>query len=173
MFKLTANKEDVIKFSIFSIAMFLLIAIIVNNITVFSRTGEFAGLNPFAVFLDLDTFLLTMIVTIVALLSIIFGTSSQFFEKEKGFGFGFAKKDKGGYSRWATEKEFKGELKHIYADDKVTDVAGIPLINNISQNFRIICKIQSFFRLMSQVGFNGSFNYIIQLYIFQVFHYYK
>ena len=130
MFKLTANKEDVIKFSIFSIAMFLLIAIIVNNITVFSRTGEFAGLNPFAVFLDLDTFLLTMIVTIVALLSIIFGTSSQFFEKEKGFGFGFAKKDKGGYSRWATEKEFKGELKHIYADDKVTDVAGIPLINN-------------------------------------------
>ena len=55
MFKLTANKEDVIKFSIFSIAMFLLIAIIVNNITVFSRTGEFAGLNPFAVFLDLDT----------------------------------------------------------------------------------------------------------------------
>ena len=130
MFKLTANKEDVIKFSIFSIAMFLLIAIIVNNVTVFSRTGEFAGLNPFAVFLDLDTFLLTMIVTIVALLSIIFGTSSQFFEKEKGFGFGFTKKDKGGYSRWATEKEFKGELKHIYADDKVTDVAGIPLINN-------------------------------------------
>lgn len=94
MFKLTANKEDVIKFSIFSIAMFLLIAIIVNNVTVFSRTGEFAGLNPFAVFLDLDTFLLTMIVTIVALLSIIFGTSSQFFEKEKGFGFGFTKKDK-------------------------------------------------------------------------------
>ena len=68
MFKLTANKEDVIKFSIFSIAMFLLIAIIVNNITVFSRTGEFAGLNPFAVFLDLDTFLLTMIVTIVSLI---------------------------------------------------------------------------------------------------------
>ena len=130
MFKLTANKEDVIKFSIFSVAMFLLVAVIVNNISVFSSTGQLAGLNPFAVFLDFDTLLLTIIVTIIALLSIIFGTSSQFFEKEKGFGFSFAKKDKGGYSRWATEKEFKAELKHIYADDKTTQVAGIPLINN-------------------------------------------
>ena len=129
MFKLTANKEDVIKFSIFGIAMFLLISVLVNNLAVFSATGEFAGLNPFA-YRDFDTFLLSVIVTIVALLSIIFGTSSQFFEKEKGFGFSFAKKDKGGYSRWATEKEFKAELKHIYADDKTTQVAGIPLINN-------------------------------------------
>ena len=129
MFKLTANKEDVIKFSIFSVAMFLLISVLVNNLAVFSATGEFAGLNPFA-YRDFDTFLLAVIVTIVALLSIIFGTSSQFFEKEKGFGFSFAKKDKGGYSRWATEKEFKAELKHIYADDKTTQVAGIPLINN-------------------------------------------
>ena len=44
----------------------------------------------------------------------------------------------------------------------ICNLSGIPLINNISQNFRIICKIQSFFRLMSQVGLNGSFNYIIQ-----------
>ena len=130
MFKLTANKEDVIKFSIFSVAMFLMVAVLVNNISVFAATGKFAGLNPFEVFLDLDTLLLTIIVTIVVLLSIIFGTSSQFFEKEKGFGFSFAKKDKGGYSRWATEKEFKTELKHIYANDKTTQVAGIPLINN-------------------------------------------
>ena len=47
MFKLTANKEDVIKFSIFGIAMFLLISVLVNNLAVFSATGEFAGLNPF------------------------------------------------------------------------------------------------------------------------------
>lgn len=129
MFKLTANKEDVIKFSIFSVAMFLLVSIIVNNLAMFAAVGEFSGLNPFA-YRDFDTFLLAIIATIVVLLSIIFGTSSQFFEKEKGFGFSFAKKDKGGYSRWATEKEFKTELKHIYADDKTTQVAGIPLINN-------------------------------------------
>ena len=129
MFKLTANKEDVIKFSIFSVAMFLLVSIIVNNLAMFAAAGEFSGLNPFA-YRDFDTFLLAIIATIVVLLSIIFGTSSQFFEKEKGFGFSFAKKDKGGYSRWATEKEFKTELKHIYADDKTTQVAGIPLINN-------------------------------------------
>ena len=129
MFKLTANKEDVIKFSIFSVAMFLLVSIIVNNLATFAAAGEFSGLNPFA-YRDFDTFLLAIIATIVVLLSIIFGTSSQFFEKEKGFGFSFAKKDKGGYSRWATEKEFKTELKHIYADDKTTQVAGIPLINN-------------------------------------------
>ncbi len=130
MFKLTANKEDVIKFSIFCVAMFLVVSIIINNISVFSSTGEFAGFNPFAVFSDVDSLLLTFVVTIVILLSIIFSTSSQFFEREKGFGFSFSKKDKGGYSRWATEKEFKAELKHIYADDKSTSAAGIPLINN-------------------------------------------
>lgn len=130
MFKLTAKKEDVIKFSIFSVVMFLLVATIISVISEFSATGNFGEINPFLVFLDLDKFLLTMIVTIVVLLSIIFNSSSQFFEKEKGFGFSFAKKDKGGYSRWLTEKEFRAELKHLYADDKTTQVAGIPLINN-------------------------------------------
>ena len=128
--KLTANKDDVIKFSIFGIAMFFVAAIIVGNLTVFSATGKFSGINPFVVFEDMDSLLLTIIVWIVVLLSIIFGTSSNFFEKEKGFGFSFQKKDKGGYSRWATEKEFKSELKHVYADDKTSQVAGIPLINN-------------------------------------------
>ena len=130
MFKLTANKEDVIKFLFFSAAMFLVVAIIVANLVEFSQNGEFAGINPFIVFSDMDTLLLTIISWIVVLLSIIFGSSSQFFEKEKGFGFGFTKKDKGGYSRWATDKEFKKELKHVYADDKTSQVAGIPLINN-------------------------------------------
>ena len=130
MFKLTANKDDVIKFLIFSAAMFIVVAIIIGNLTTFSNSGQFSGINPFVVFYDLDSLLLTIVVWVIILLSIIFGTSSQFFEKEKGFGFSFAKKDKGGYSRWATDKEFKGELKHIFADDKVTQVAGIPLINN-------------------------------------------
>ena len=130
MFKLTANKEDVIKFLIFSTAMFFLIAIIVGNIFAFSHSEELPLINPFYVFKDMDNLLLTIIVWVGILLTIIFGTSSQFFEKEKGFGFGFAKKDKGGYSRWATDKEFKAELKHIYASDKVTQAAGIPLINN-------------------------------------------
>ncbi len=130
MFKLTANKEDVIKFLIFSVVMFLVVSIIIGNITTFAETSELSGINPFVVFSNGDSLLLTIIVWVIVLLSIIFGTSSQFFEKEKGFGFGFAKKDKGGYSRWATDKEFKKELKHIYANDKSTQVAGIPLINN-------------------------------------------
>lgn len=130
MFKLTANKEDVIKFLIFSAAMFVLVALIVGNIVTFSATGSFSGIDFLVIFDDFDTILLTIIIWVIVLLSLIFGTSSQFFEKEKGFGFGFTKKDKGGYSRWATDKEFKAELKHIYADDKATQVAGIPLINN-------------------------------------------
>ena len=130
MFKLTANKEDVIKFLIFSAAMFLVVSIIVANLMEFSQNGQFAGINPFVVFDDIDSLLLTIVAWIIVLLSIIFGSSSQFFEKEKGFGFGFTKKDKGGYSRWATDKEFKKELKHVYADDKTSEVAGIPLINN-------------------------------------------
>ena len=130
MFKLTANKEDVIKFLIFSAAMFVIVAIIVANLIQFSQDGTFAGINPMIIFNDMDSLLLTVVSWIIVLLSIIFGSSSQFFEKEKGFGFGFTKKDKGGYSRWATDKEFKKELKHIYADDKSSSVAGIPLINN-------------------------------------------
>ncbi len=130
MFKLTANKDDVIKFLIFSAAMFLVVAIIMANIIDFSQNGQLAGINPFIIFEDMDSLLLTIVVWIIVLLSIIFGSSSQFFEKEKGFGFGFSKKDKGGYSRWATDKEFKKELKHVYADDKTSQVAGIPLINN-------------------------------------------
>jgi len=128
MFKLTANKDSLIKFMIFSIAMFIVIAIIVANLTTFSSTGEFSGINPFVVFSEKDTLLLTIIIWVVVLLSIV--SSSHFFDQEKGFGFGFTKKDKGGYSRWATEKEFKKELKHVYASAKVSDVAGIPLINN-------------------------------------------
>ncbi len=130
MFKLTANKDDVIKFLIFAGAMFLVVALIMANLIEFSSNGQFAGINPFIVFQDMDSLLLTIVIWIIVLLSIIFGSSSQFFEKEKGFGFGFSKKDKGGYSRWATDKEFKKELKHIYADDKTSQVAGIPLINN-------------------------------------------
>ena len=130
MFKLTANKEDVVKFLIFSLVMFVIVAVIVGVVTTFSANGDLSNFDVFAIFNNFDALLLTIVVWIVILLSIIFGTSSQFFEKEKGFGFAFAKKDKGGYSRWATDKEFKTELKHIYADDKSTQVAGIPLINN-------------------------------------------
>lgn len=128
--KLTANKDDMMKFLIFAFALFFVVAIIVGNLATFSSTGEFSGINPFVVFEDVDTLLLTIIVWIIANLSLIFGTSSQLFDREKGFGFSFQKKDKGGYSRWATEKEFKKELKHVYADDKTSQVAGIPLINN-------------------------------------------
>ena len=101
---------------------------LISVLVTFSSTGELSGFNPFVIFESRDSILLTIIVWVIILISIV--SSSQFFEKEKGFGFGFTKKDKGGYSRWATDKEFKKELKHIYASDKVTDVAGIPLINN-------------------------------------------
>ena len=77
MFKLTANKEDVIKFLIFSAAMFIVVAIIIGNLTKFSSTGQLSGINPFVIFESMDSVLLTIVVWIIILLSIIFGSSSQ------------------------------------------------------------------------------------------------
>jgi len=127
--KFRADAKDVFIFIVFSIFLLYFVAIAVVNLGTFAQEGTFSGLNPLPAF-SKDYLLATIIGYIGALVAIIMSVSSLFFEREKGFGFSTDPKKEKGYSRWATEKEMKKELKLVHAKDVKSDVAGIPLINN-------------------------------------------
>ena len=127
--KFRADAKDVLIFVIFSIFLLYFVAIAVVNLGSFAQDGVLAGLNPLPAF-GPDYLIATIIGYIAALVAIIMSVSSLFFEREKGIGFSTDPKKDKGYSRWATDKEMKKELKLVHAKDLKSEVAGIPLINN-------------------------------------------
>jgi len=127
--KFRADAKDILIFVIFSIFLLYFVAIAVLNLATFAQEGTLAGLNPLPAF-GPDYILATIIGYIGALIAIIMSVSSLFFEREKGFGISTDPKKDKGYSRWATDKEMKKELKLVNAKDLKSNVAGIPLINN-------------------------------------------
>ena len=127
--KFRAEPKDILIFVIFSIFLLYFIAVAVVNIGTFAREGEFAGFNPLPAFSS-DYIVATILGYVMVLIIIITSVSSLFFDMEKGIGISTAPKKSGGYSRWATEKEMKKELKLVHAKDLTSTVAGIPLINN-------------------------------------------
>ena len=70
---------------------------------------------------------------------IIASVSSYFFDREKGIGVQAGKKDKGGYSRWAKEKELQSQkdIKKVNPADDEIPYAGVPLINKGKEIGRI------------------------------------
>ena len=127
--KFRADAKDVLIFVIFSIFLLYFVAIAVVNLGSFAQDGVLAGLNPLPAF-GPDYLIATIVGYVAALVAIIMSVSSLFFEREKGIGFSTGPKKDKGYSRWATDKEMKKELKLVHAKDLTSSAAGIPLINN-------------------------------------------
>lgn len=127
--KLRAEPKDWLIFFVFAIFLLYFIAIAVGNIVYLTKGAELPGLNPFAAFSS-DLFALTMVVYLAFLIIVFTSVSSYFFDREKGIGISTDPKKEKGYSRWATEKEMKKNLKLVDPKADTSSVAGIPLINN-------------------------------------------
>lgn len=115
-------------FAIFMIFLFFIVDLIVLNAVAFLNNTGFS-LNPFEVFTN-GLIAPVMVFYIGTVIVILTSLNSYFFEREKGFGVAVGKKDEKGYSRWASDKEFKKILKKVNPKSPTSDVAGIPLINN-------------------------------------------
>lgn len=127
--KFRAEPKDWLIFIIFAIFLLYFISIAVGNVIAFTRNIELPGLNPIPAF-DSDIFPLTMIIYIGVLILVFSSVSSLFVEREKGFGISSSPKKEKGYSRWATDKEMKRNLKYVNPKLDKCDVAGVPLMNN-------------------------------------------
>jgi len=127
--KFRAEKKDLIIFAIFCILLLYLVAVGVTNVVSFASESKLAGLNPLPAF-SREYFAPTMVFYLIALIAIISSVSSHFFEREKGIGIVTSPKESKGYSRWATAKEMKKQLKMVDPMAKESDVAGIPLMND-------------------------------------------
>jgi len=127
--KFRATAKDFVIFIIFCIVLLYFVAIAVLNLATFANDGVLYGLNPIEAFSK--EYLLATIVGFVAVLAfIITSVSSYFFDRDKGIGFTTEKKKEDGYSRWATDKEMKAELKQVKTQSANSEYAGIPLIND-------------------------------------------
>ena len=81
--KFKATAKDWLIFVLFVIVLFYFISILVANIYTIVRGIGFAGLSPFAVF-KYGQFGTAFLFFLLALVGIILGVKSYFFEKEKG-----------------------------------------------------------------------------------------
>lgn len=104
--KFKAELQDIVIFIVFAIFLLYIIALAMVNIPSLSVNGEFAGLNPLPAFAE-DKIVPTLGFYILALAGLFMSVKSYFFDVEKGFGISTEKSNKGGYSRWAKEKEIK------------------------------------------------------------------
>ena len=131
--KFRVSKKDFMMFIAFCIFLLFMCAVAVVNITEFSQTGSFAGLNPFPAFTK-ENFAATMTLFTIALIIIFTSVSSYIFEKDKGkvIGLNFNPKETSNYSSWAKETEIKKMKDVVKVDPKSPHIeaAGIPLINN-------------------------------------------
>ena len=130
--KFTAKPKDIIMFIIFCIFLLYLVAIGVLNLYEITHNNMFWGLNPFPAF-NSQFRLATITMYVCALIAVFMSTSSYFFDREKGFGFGKKKdKDEPGWSRWMKEDEMKKayDVKEITLNADTYEHAGIPIILN-------------------------------------------
>ena len=127
--KFRAEPRDWLIFIIFALFLLFFIAIAVSNVMALVGGTELTGINPLPAF-EKNLFPLTMIVYLAILILVFTSVSSYFFDREKGFGISTAPKKEKGYSRWATDKEMKKNLKKIDPRAESTTYAGVPLINN-------------------------------------------
>ncbi len=126
--KIIAEPKDVFYFVLFTIFMLYVIALAVLNLSSFSQTETFYGLNPIEAFSS--TYILyTFGFFILAFIGIFLVVSSHFYDTEKGVGFKVDDKKSDGYERWAKDKDIINSMgvKKIHAPDNNFEHAGIPL----------------------------------------------
>ena len=127
--KLKAEPRDVVIFIIFCIVLFFVVGLCVINALCFINEGTLKGINIFLIFTE-EYFAPTMVFYLAALIAVFTSVSSYFFEREKGIGIEIGKKSSDGYSRWATDREMKKQLKKINYQVENCEHGGIPIINN-------------------------------------------
>ena len=138
--KFRADKKDIVKFIIFAVVLYLLVAEVVIQINSITTTEELRSLNIFKVFYEeltinnsIKLIVLSIFFYIIALVALVVSCSSYFFEREKGFGITTEKKSKNdGYSKLLDEKDMKKDygIKKIRLKDEDYDAGGIPFIND-------------------------------------------
>ena len=131
--KFKVEPKDFFLFVLYCVLLLYLCAIAVLNFSSLSTDGTFYGLLPFKAFTP-QYFPATLLLFIVALVSIFTSVSSYIFKKDKdgGIGISLKKKSSDGYSSWAKEKDIKEQsgVECVSPLDDTVAAAGIPLINN-------------------------------------------
>lgn len=124
--KIKVEKKDLMIFAAFCVFLLYLCAIGVLNVSSLASSGEFYGFLPFMAFSS-NYIGMTLFLFIIALVGIFMAVKSYIFDHEKGFGFSVGAKKEKGYSRWATDSEFKKGLEIVNIKDQTLNAAGIPL----------------------------------------------
>ena len=129
--KFKVEPKDFLLFCIYCGLLLYLCAIAVLNLSSLAQEGRFYGLLPFKAFTG--AYLpVTLILFIGALVAIFSSVSSYIFKKDKGshgVGLIFKGKSSDGYSKWANEKDIKGEENVVKVNplSDTLDAAGINL----------------------------------------------
>ena len=126
--KMRFEKDDMKKFGIYALILFVLVCFILSNVISFSQTGKLAGLNIF-IALRLENVKTTIVLFLLLLFGLVASTKNKFFEFDQGFGFSTEEKLQG-YSKWCDEKTMKKELVAVTASSPTANAGGIPLIND-------------------------------------------
>lgn len=124
--KFKVEKKDLIIFIAFCVFLLYLCAIGVLNASSIATEGRFYGFLPFKAFTS-KYIGMTFFLFLAALIGIFMAVKSYIFDRDKGFGFSVGSKKEKGYSRWATDAEFKKGLETVNIKDEHIDAAGIAL----------------------------------------------
>ena len=124
--KIKVEKKDLIIFIIFCIFLLYLCAIGVLNVSSIISSGIFSGFSPFRAFTS-KYIGMTLLLFLASLVGIFLAVKSYIFDHDKGFGFSLGSKKEKGYSRWATDNEFKKGLDIVNIKDSKIPAAGIAL----------------------------------------------
>ena len=124
--KIKVEKKDLIIFIAFCIFLLYLCAIGVLNVSSIISEGKFSGFLPFGAF-GSRYIGMTLLLFLASLVGIFLAVKSYIFEHEKGFGLSLGSKKEKGYSRWATDNEFKKGLDVVNIKDREIPAAGIAL----------------------------------------------
>lgn len=124
--KIKVEKKDLIIFCAFCVFLLYLCAIGVLNTASIVAEGKFYGFLPFKAFTS-KYIGMTFFLFFVAIIGIFMAVKSYIFDRDKGFGFSVGEKKEKGYSRWATDKEFKKGLEVVEIKHDTLPAAGIAL----------------------------------------------
>ena len=124
--KIKVEKKDLIIFCAFCVFLLYLCAIGVLNTASIVAEGKFYGFLPFKAFTS-KYIGMTFFLFFVAIIGIFMAVKSYIFDRDKGFGFSISEKKEKGYSRWATDKEFKKGLEVVEIKQDTLPAAGIAL----------------------------------------------
>ena len=126
--KMRFEKEDMIKFGIYTGILFFVVVFVLSIIFSFLQNLSLSNMNLF-LSLSRKHIGVTFLIYFIVLIGLVASCKTFFFEFDKGFGFSTEKK-MDGYNKWCDKNAMKKELKPVLASSKKSDAAGIVLIND-------------------------------------------